>query len=42
MRGTVLSQAFCDRLQSPCAGGLVPVRLWSSHRQAAVHTVAVH
>ena len=27
MRGTVLSKAFCDRLQSPCTGGLVSVRL---------------
>lgn len=32
MRETVLSQAFSDRLQSPCTGGPVSVCLWSSHR----------
>lgn len=42
MRGTVLSQAFCDRLQSPCSGGLVSVRLYGSHRQAVIYAVTVH
>ncbi len=35
MRGTVLSQAFSDRLQSPRTGGLVSVCLWSSHEAAS-------
>lgn len=43
MRRTALSQAFCDRLQSPCTGGLMSVCLRSSHRLAfiRVYTVVV-
>lgn len=41
MRGTVLSQAFCDRLQRPYMGGLESVRLYSAHRQV-VYALTVH